>query len=69
MTELVKLRYTGERPVSFLDHGIGTVEKGGEFEVPAEEAERFTRRSDVEFATRGQKAKATKASAEDAAEA
>ena len=60
----VRLRYLGEHPVSFLHHGIGEVEKDGEFEVPAEVAESFTRRADVEFATRGQKAKAVKAEAE-----
>ena len=64
----VRLRYTGEHPVSFLHHGIGEVGKDGEFEVPAEAAESFTRRADVEFATRGQKVKATKAEAEAAPE-
>jgi hypothetical protein len=59
----VRLRYTGEHPVSFTGHGVGHVEPGDEFEVPADDAGRFTRRADVEFATRSQKAKATKAEA------
>lgn len=49
-TDRVRLRYTGERPVSFLDHCIGSVKQGDEFSVPAGEEERFTRRADVELA-------------------
>jgi hypothetical protein len=44
------LRYIGSHPKTFTDHGIGEVEEGAEFDVPASEAERFTRRADVELA-------------------
>lgn len=50
MNDKVLLRYTGELAKTFLDHCIGQVEPGGTFEVPAGEAERFTRRADVEVA-------------------
>ena len=50
MPDLVVLRYTGEQSVSFLDHGIGQVEPGGTFTVPADDAERFTRRADIQLA-------------------
>lgn len=49
-SDKVLLRYTGELPKTFLDHCIGQVEPGGEFEVPKGEEERFTRRADVELA-------------------
>jgi hypothetical protein len=68
-SDKVRLVYTGKHPQAFTDHGIGELGEGAEFEVPADEAERFTRRADVEFATRGQKAKATKAEAAAEAEA
>jgi hypothetical protein len=61
--DLVKLRYLGEHPKTFTEHGVGEVSRGDEFDVPAGEAERYTRRDDVEFATSGQKAKAAKAEA------
>jgi hypothetical protein len=64
----VRLRYTGEHPKAFTEHGVGEVSKGDEFEVPAEEAERYARRDDIEFATPAQKAKATKAEAATAGE-
>lgn len=63
-TSTVRLRYTGKHQKTFTDHGIGEAEEGAEFDVPADDAERFTRRADVEFATRGMKAKAAKAEAE-----
>lgn len=50
MSGTKRLRYTGEVATSFRDHGIGLVEPGGVFEVPAQDAERFTRRSDIEEA-------------------
>jgi hypothetical protein len=53
LSDLVRLRFTGEQPVTFHDHGIGWVEPGGEFSVPASEEERFTRRADVERADGG----------------
>jgi hypothetical protein len=50
LSELVQLRYTGELPVTFQHPGIGYVEPQGEFSVAEEDAERFTRRGDVEHA-------------------
>jgi hypothetical protein len=47
---LVRLRYTGTYQKTFMDHGIGQVEEGAEFDVPEDQAERFTRRADVELA-------------------
>lgn len=44
----VRLRYTGDQATTFPHHGIGEVEHNGTFEVPAGDAERFTRRADVE---------------------
>ena len=44
----VRLRYTGDQATTFPHHGIGEIEPGGTFEVPAGDAERFTRRADVE---------------------
>lgn len=41
----VTLRYQGEIATTFLD--VGDVEPGGTFTVPADEAERYTRRADV----------------------
>ena len=58
---MVALRYTGVHPVSFTDHGIGVVGPGGEFRVPAWDAERFTRRPDVDLAGGKLKLKATPA--------
>jgi hypothetical protein len=52
----VLLRYTGELAVSF--NGAGHVEPQGEFEVAAGDAERFTRRADVERVVKAVKAKA-----------
>ena len=46
MTE--RLRYTGEQTVSFLTGSVGSVDPGGEFDVPDELAPRFLRRPDVE---------------------
>jgi hypothetical protein len=48
--EPVRLRYTGDQATTFTHHGIGEVEPGAEFEVPAADAQRFTRRADVELA-------------------
>ena len=55
MSETRRLRYTGERWQSFTEHGVGEVEAGSEFDVPAEEAERYLRRPDIEEASRRQK--------------
>lgn len=49
-SDTVRLRYTGSHRKTFTDHGIGELEAGAEFEVPAGEAERFTRRDDIELA-------------------
>jgi hypothetical protein len=59
--ELVRLRYTGKQATIFSYPGIGEVEPGGEFEVPAGDAERFTRRRDIQLATASGKLKAAKA--------
>lgn len=45
-----RLRYTGERPQAFTEHGVGHLEPGAEFEVPEDQAERYLRRGDVEDA-------------------
>lgn len=50
MSEFARLRYTGKHPKTFIDHGIGEVDEGAEFDVPVDQAERFTRRSDIEHA-------------------
>ena len=62
-SDTVRLRYTGKHPQVFTDHGIGEVEEGAEFDVPGDQAERFTRRADVEPAAKG-KAKAAPGEAE-----
>lgn len=61
----VLLVYTGSHATAFNDHGIGLVEPGGEFEVPAGDEERFTRRRDVEKAAKAVKAKAKPEAATD----
>lgn len=48
--ELVRLRYTGDQATTFTHHGIGEVEPGETFEVPAADAGRYARRADVEHA-------------------
>lgn len=45
----MKLRYLGGAAVTFLSPPIGTVEPGEEFWVSDEDADRMTRRSDVEI--------------------
>lgn len=50
MSKTRRLRYTGEREQAFPEHGVGTVATGGTFEVPAGQAERYLRRSDIEDA-------------------
>lgn len=45
----VRLRYTGELSVIFQHPGVGYVEQNGEFDVPEDEAEAFTRRADIEL--------------------
>lgn len=42
----MKLRYTGALPITFI--GVGSLDPGSEFEVPDDQAERWSRRSDVE---------------------
>jgi len=59
----VLLVYTGSHATAF--NGIGHVEPGGEFEVPAGDEERFTRRPDVEKAGKAVKAKARPEAATD----
>lgn len=49
--ERIRLRYTGDQATTFTHHGIGEVEPGAEFEVPAAAADRFARRADVEPVT------------------
>lgn len=44
----MKLRYVGEQPVAFLTGGVGEVQPGGTFSVPAEIAKRFLARDDIE---------------------
>ena len=44
----VRLRYTGELSVTFQHPSVGYVEQNGEFDVPEDEAEAFTRRADIE---------------------
>ena len=61
----VLLVYTGSHATAFNDHGIGEVEPGGEFEVPAGDEERFTLRPDVEKAGKAVKAKARPEAATD----
>ena len=48
MSEPVRLRYTGEQAVTFQYPGVGHVEPGGEFSVPAGVLLSFMRRRDVE---------------------
>lgn len=49
-TEPVRLRYAGEQAVTFQHPGVGHVEPGGEFDVPAEAVLSFMRRADIEHA-------------------
>lgn len=46
----MRLRYTGPVTTEFYDgeRSLGEVAPGGEFDVPDELAERFTRRGDIE---------------------
>jgi len=46
----VRLRYTGERAVSFQAEGTGHAGPGDEFSVPDELAAGFLRRADIEHA-------------------
>lgn len=49
MTE--RLRWKGEGhsdPTTFMGHGVGEVQPGGEFDVPDGAAEPYLRRSDIE---------------------
>lgn len=62
--ERVRLRYTGGHPTTFTHHGIGEVEPGAEFEVPAADAGRYTRRADVEPVTASGKRKPKGAAAQ-----
>ena len=64
MTGTRRLRYTGERPQAFMEHGIGHVETGAEFEVPEDQAERYLRRADIEEAGGGKAARKVKAEIE-----
>ena len=50
MSELVRLRFTGEQPQTFQYPGVGHVEPGGEFGVPLEVLVSFMRRRDIEHA-------------------
>lgn len=45
-----QLRYTGTRPTTFQEPGVGHVEPGGEFSVPEGRLLSFMRRPDVEHA-------------------
>ena len=53
MSTTRKLRYTGERAQAFTEHGIGELQPGDEFTVPADQATRYTRRPDIEDARSG----------------
>lgn len=64
MTDVIRLRYTGHHALVFTEFGIEVSGDSSEFEVPADQAERFARRGDIEFAARGMKAKAAKAESE-----
>jgi hypothetical protein len=46
-----RLRYTGAGRQTFTENGVGEVENGDLFDVPAEEAERYLWRGDIEEAT------------------
>lgn len=46
----VRLRYTGEQAVTFQRPGVGYVEPGAEFGVPADAVLSFMRRADIEHA-------------------
>jgi hypothetical protein len=46
----VRLRYVGAAPTTFMAHGVGEVQQGGEFTVPDGAAEGFLSRLDVERA-------------------
>jgi hypothetical protein len=56
-SERARLRYTGVQATTFHAPGVGHLEPGAEFEVPACDAERFTRRADVDPVTAGGKRK------------
>lgn len=49
----MRVTYTGVQPAVFLAGGIGLVEPGGEFDVPEDLAEAFTRRPDITPVTAG----------------
>jgi hypothetical protein len=44
----VRLRYIGPAPTTFMTHGVGEVDTGGEFEVPDNAGDGFLARPDVE---------------------
>ena len=44
----MRLRYTGALPTTLI--GVGSLDPGDVFEVPDDQAERWTRRADVEEA-------------------
>lgn len=67
-SDTVRLRYTGTHPKTFTEIGIEVGEDSREFEVPASEVERFTRRADVEIAARGKAKAAPREEASPAAE-
>jgi hypothetical protein len=46
----VRLKYTGTQATTFQEPGVGHVEPGGEFEVPADRLLSFMRRADIEHA-------------------
>lgn len=66
MNKLARLRFTGEEPVTFHHPGVGYTEPGGEFTVPEEDAERFTRRADVERVDGGSGASEDSSASQDA---
>lgn len=61
----MKLRYTGPIATTFITARVGVVEPGGEFEVPDEMAEQFTRRPDIEQVAEQTKTTASKAKSAD----
>lgn len=44
----MRLRYTGDHPVTFMDNRVGDLQPDEEFTLPDEEAEGFLVRADVE---------------------
>jgi hypothetical protein len=50
LSDLVRLRYTGEQAVTFQFPGVGHVPPQGEFGVPPEALLSFMRRADIEHA-------------------